>query len=217
MISTVYFAIAAVPVAMYLILIGSLWLRSRPLVTTGWRDMLALGIAASGLVAIGPMELFFPRDAAAFWHGWVWLALFALYMLILMLIILSCRPRFIAYGMNGSEFRATLLEAARRVDPGARWDGEVLNLPGCGIQLAVEPTGTADVYQVASVGSLYNLAAWLTLEREFVKASSTTRRSASRIGVPLILLGFVLLFLAVVPLVIAPADALAQLKEFLNR
>ena len=106
---SVHMAIAVIPIALYFMLVGGLRLRNRPLVTTGWRDTLTLGIAASGLVAIGPMQLFFPTQAAARWHAWVWLALFALYALGLMMLLLSCKPRLVAYGMDEQQFIDTLL------------------------------------------------------------------------------------------------------------
>ena len=95
-----HFAIAAIPVAIYFILVGALRLRRHPLVTTGWRDTLTLGIAASGFVAIGPMQLFFPNQAASRWHAWVWLALFVLYLLGLMMLLLIAKPPLVVYGMD---------------------------------------------------------------------------------------------------------------------
>ncbi len=211
----VHFAIAAIPIAVYFILIGSLRLRTRPLVTSGWRDTLTLGIAASGLIALGPMQLFFPAQAAARWQAWVWLALFVLYALSLMMLLLSCKPRLVAYGMDDSQFADTLLRAAQDVDEQAHWTGDVLTLPNALIQLAVEPSGTARVHQVVLVGMLHNLANWLELERAFVRCGSQTTCPRSSAGWPFTIVGLFLLSWAIIPLISDPNQALAQLREFL--
>ncbi len=214
---SVHFAIAAIPVAVYFILVGGLRLRTRPLVTTGWRDTLTLGIAASGLIAIGPMQLFFPAQAAARWHAWVWLALFVLYALGLLMLLLSCKPRMVAYGMDGEQFVEALLRAARQVDEQAHWQGEVLTLPTAAMQLALEPSGTWRVHQVVHVGFLRNLQDWVQLERAFVIAAKGVSCPRSNAGWPFVLLGLLLLAAAIVPLVNDPNQGLVQLKEFLAR
>lgn len=214
---SVHMAIAVIPIALYFLLVGGLRLRKRPLVTTGWRDMLTLGIAASGLVAIGPMQLFFPTQAAAHWHAWVWLALFALYALGLLMLLLSSKPRLVAYGMDEQQFVDVLLAAAREVDDQAQWNGEVLTLPTAAMQLALEPSGTLRVHQVAHVGLLRNIQDWVKLERALVRAGSQVACPRSQAGWPFVICGLLLLTVAVVPLVNDPQQALVQLREFLMR
>ncbi len=217
MMPSLHAAIALVPIAMYLMMIGFLKLRTRPLMTTGWRDTLAIGIAVSGMMAVGPMELFFPTEAAAVWHHWVWAALAALYLLTLTLILLSCRPRLLAYGLDRQQFQSVLLTAAKTIDPQAFWQEQVLNIPAAGMQLAEEPTGSSSIHQVVSVGSYVNFSGWLDLERAFVQQGANIRCARSYAGVPLILLGAALMILSVAPLVAAPDIAQAQLREFLSR
>ncbi len=213
----VHFAIAAIPVAVYLILIGALRLRTRPLMTTGWRDTLTLGIAASGLIAIGPMQLFFPTQAALHWHGWVWAALFVLYLLGLTMFLLSCKPRLVSYGMDERQFRETLLRAAQPLDPQSHWNGEILSLPSKGIQLAIEPSGATRVHQVVLVGLLHNLQEWIQLERAFVAEGSQISCPRSLAGWPFVIGGALLLAASITPMLSDPAEALAQLREFLSR
>ena len=212
-----HFAVAAIPVAIYLVLIGSLRLRTRPLVTTGWRDALTVGIAASGLVAIGPMQLFFPVTAGQTFRGWVWLALFTLYLLALILVLLSCKPRLIAYGLSEKQFREVLLTAAKEVDDSANWEGEVLSLPQVGIQVASDPTGAHQVEQVVHIGMLHNFQDWVRLERSFASASRKVTCPRVWIGWLFVIVGLGLLAFAVTPLVSNPDSALAHLQDFLNR
>lgn len=212
-----HLAIAIVPVAVYLILIGALRLRKHPLVTTGWRDTLTLGIAASGLVAVGPMQLFFPTNAAAQLQGWVWLALLILYLLVLMMILLSTKPRLIAYGMDTPQFRDTLMRAATDIDPTSHWNSDVLSIPSAGIQLAFEPSGASRVHQVVLVGLLDNLQDWFQLEKAFVQYGRQTSCPRSTAGWPFVIAGSLLLAFAIMPVISDPGEALAQLRDFLNR
>ena len=214
---SVHYAIAAIPVAIYFVLVGGLRLRRRPLVTTGWRDNLTLGMAASGLVAIGPMQLFFPSQAAARWQAWVWLALFGLYALGLMMVLLSSKPRLVAYGMDEQQFTLALAAAAQQLDPHAGWQGEVLNLPGAHMQLAVEPSGSWRVHQVVHVGLLRNVHDWVKLEQALVQAARQMACPRSAAGWPLVVGGIALLVSAIAPLLHDPQQALVQLREFLVR
>ncbi|MEI7903478.1 MAG: hypothetical protein WCK89_24835, partial [bacterium] len=48
------------PVAIYAVLLGAINLLRRPFAVSGTRDAAALGLAVSGLVIVGPIELFLP-------------------------------------------------------------------------------------------------------------------------------------------------------------
>lgn len=213
----IHVAIAIIPVAIYLLLIGALRLRTRPLLTSGWRDTLTLGIAAAGLVAVGPMQLFMPPQAVERWHAWVWLMLLGLYLLTLVMVLLNSKPRLIAYGLTEPQFRSVLLEAAQQVDPTSQWDGEVLNLPNCSMQVAMEGTGSAHVHQVAHVGLLRNVDRWFELERNFVRLGGVVNCPRSLSGIPIVLAGIIFLLAGIIPLVTYPDAALAQLQNFLTR
>lgn len=218
MISPIAFAIAAVPTAMYLIMMGRFRLSRRPLVTTGWRDVAALGIAILGLVVIGPMQLFFPNYAAARFAGWVWGMLLALYLLSLLLVVLSCRPRLIVYGLDEEAFFRALQEAAQRVDEQASWQGQILTLPSIGLQLAAEPTGAYGVQQAVSVAGLVSVTPWLQLERELVQVCrSVPAAHRGWTGLVLILGGVALSAVTVGMITADPASALLELQEFFVR
>jgi hypothetical protein len=213
----IQYAIAIIPVAIYLVLIGVTRLRPKPLVTTGWRDTLTLGIASAGLVAVGPMQLFTPPQALEIWRAWVWIMLVGLYVLGLTLVLLSGKPRLIAYGLDSGQFREILTQAAQRVDSQAQWSANVLSLPLSGIQLAMEATGSPRVHQVSHVGLLHNLEHWMILEREFVRLGGQADCPRSWAGWPLLLLGAVLLLSSIIPLLQHPGEALVQLQHFLER
>ncbi|MFO1066412.1 MAG: hypothetical protein U0892_21345 [Pirellulales bacterium] len=213
-----HFAIAAVPLAMYLLLMGSVHLRAKPLVTTGWRDMAALGIAVLGLVAIGPMQLFFPTYAGARFPGLVWIALIVLYGLCLLLIILNCRPKLIVYGIAESDFYLSTLNAAKRVDPSSHWEGQILNLPGLGMQLVEESTGSRTTFQITGVGGLQSIQTWMAFEQAVVEECRCVSgvRHPGWAGV-LVGGGSVLAVISLAAILVAPELALEDLKEFILR
>ncbi len=213
----VQYAVAIIPVAIYFILIGVLRLRTRPLVTSGWRDTLTLGIASAGLVAVGPMQLFTPPQAAERWHSWVWLALLCLYVLGLTLILLSGKPRLIAYGLDHDQFRDVLFQSAKLVDDQSHWSADVLSMPLSRMQLALEGTGSSRVQQATHVGLLQNLEHWMKLEQEFVHMGGKITCPKSTAGWPLLLVGSGMLLSSIIPLIRDPASALAQLQIFLDR
>lgn len=210
-------AIAAVPLAIYFVLMGSIRLRRRPLVTSGWRDLLTLGIACSGLVAIGPMQLFYPTHAAARWPGWIWLPMFGLYFLTVLIVTMWSRPRLIAYGMSKFQFQEVLLKAAQSVDENAAWNAEVLTLPNSGLQLSAESSLGSYVSSVGVVGTLHNLPDWLKLEREFVRLGQQASCLPSKSGWLMLVTGLALLLLAITPVVNDPALALTELRKLMFR
>lgn len=163
-----HLALAAGPLALYLILIGTIRLRPHPFVTTGAKDNATLAIGLLGLVMIGPMELFFPQQAAVAMGSWVWAVLILFYVLCCALWILTTRRRLIVYGLSESKLREALLQAAQELDIEATWVGDVLQLPKQGINLCLEMSGNRTVGQLAAAGDRQDWNAWFDLERRIV-------------------------------------------------
>jgi hypothetical protein len=158
------FCIAVTPLAVYFLLIGLINLRGKPYLTTGSRDLATLGIAICGWVVIGPMELFFPVQAAIRFGPYIWLILLGFYGLIISLVVLLTRPRIVIYNMMPDELRPVLAETVSQLDKGARWSGESLLLPDLGVHLHLEATNWSRVVQLTSSGKRQNLDGWRKLE-----------------------------------------------------
>ena len=116
------------PLAIYLLLLGLINVSRRPLVVSGTRETLALGLALMGLVTVGPMQLFMPQEAAARFGELVWLLLVAFYGLCLTLVIILSRPRLIVYNISLETLRGILDETTRRLDPDTSWAGPSVNM-----------------------------------------------------------------------------------------
>ena len=156
--------IAMTPVAMYLLLIGWINLTPRPFLTTGMRDLGALSLATVGFVITGPMELFLPETVASIMNGWVWVPMIMLYVLVVLLCLLTMRPRLIVYNIAPHELRSMLQDVVQELDPTANWVGDCVFAPQLGVQMAIESfTGIRNV-TLASVGNEQNIDGWKKIE-----------------------------------------------------
>jgi len=155
--------IALVPLASYGLLIGLLNARRRPTLTTGSADLATLGAAFSGLILVGPIELFRPEAASAEFGSYVWLFLLAFYWLCVWLAVLLAKPRLVVYNISIDQLRPALVETARSIDPQARWAGDSLALPTLGIGLHLESFDLMRNVSLVSSGGSQNLAGWRRL------------------------------------------------------
>ena len=129
---------AAVPLAVYMLIIGALNLRRRPYVQSGFADTILVGLAVSGMALVGPMDLFVP-ETAAYRFGWLLrLLLLALYMLVLLLVALSRRPRMVVYNVRFNDVRTAMAEVVRAFDDSSHWAGRSAYLPTRGLDFFVE-------------------------------------------------------------------------------
>jgi len=159
-----HLCVALGPVAVYLLLIGAVNLLRRPFVVSGTRDAAAMGLAVSGLVIVGPVELFFPIEAAIRFGSLVWLLLVALYGLTLVLVLLTLRPRLVIYNISLHELRPILAELVAGLDADARWAGDGLILPNLGVQLHLESLPALRNVSLVSTGRNQSYQGWWRLE-----------------------------------------------------
>jgi hypothetical protein len=153
------------PVAIYVLLVGLINLGRRPLVVSGTRDAAALGLAVSGLVIAGPVELLLPDSALLRFGSFVWVLLISLYALCLVLVLLLLRPRLVIYNISSDELRPILAELAGKLDPEARWAGESLVLPNLGVQLHVDGFSAMRNVSLVASGAGQSHQGWRQLER----------------------------------------------------
>ena len=209
--------IALSPLAAYVMLLGLINLSSRPLVTSGGRDLAALALGISGLVLVGPMELFFPEVAAERFGGYIWLLLLGMYALVVLLLTLVLRPRLVLYNMTAEQLRPTLANVVPELDPDARWAGECLVCPRLGVQLHIEPFPAMRNVQLVSSGPHQSHAGWRRLELSLVRALKGRSCSPNPYGFSLLFFGLLMVALVTFS-VITNSDAVEQaLTEMLRR
>lgn len=211
------FAIAAAPLAAYLILLGLVNLRRRPLLVTGAGDVATLGAALTGLAFIGPIALFRPEEATVELGDYIWLFLLAFYWLWLTLIVMVCRPRLVIYNLTAEELRPVLSQAARQIDATCRWAGEGLTLPRIGVHVHIDSFSWMRNTSLVASGGQQDLAGWRRLTKAVERAIRRVETPPNRWGPVLLVAGGGLLATAVVRMAADPpavAIALRQLFAF---
>ncbi|QDV69847.1 hypothetical protein Poly24_35650 [Rosistilla carotiformis] len=216
MIDSFSIALALGPLAIYLLVIGYLQSARRPTVTTGAQDTVALAIGASGFVLAGPLVLFFPTMAYGM-LGWiVWLMLAAFFLLTLLLIILTMRPRMVIYGTTASDVREPLLRAARSIDPGARLEGEQIWFPGVAASVRLEVFSPHDTPQVVPQMQTISPVFW----RRFVQASrheiGQVENPARSKGAGMLLVALVILGFVATQIAMQPQEIVSGFREWLR-
>ena len=190
--------LALLPLIGYLLILAVTRIMGRAIVTTGGRDIAALGIAVSGAAAVGPAELFFPNSAATVFGPWVWIALIAFYGLVLSLLALTFPPRLVVYGRTPEELFQPLMNAAKKLDPDAvAMDGLRIHLPGSGYHFRLDGFQNIDHAQVVAFESGVPLRIWNGLLANFraeveKMPKPSPRRGHSMLLVALGLIGILL-------------------------
>ena len=198
MLDLLRFAIAILPLAAYTNVLGLLRLRSKPTVLSGAMDLLLLGLAVIGIVAIGPIELFFPRAAYSLLGAWVWIVLIALYLFILMLLALNTAPKLVVYGLDHETLRVQVCELLDQEQIRSAWLGYLVDLPELGVRACIEPAGRGSVSQIQAAGKQQNLTGWFTLEKLLLEKVAKTRINQRRQAIYWLIVSFVLYSIAAV-------------------
>jgi len=209
-------AIALVPLAAYCVLLGLINARRRPFVTTGGCDLMALGAALSGLVLVGPIELFRPEAASEEFGGFVWLFLLVFYWLCLCLAVLVARPRLVVYNIRGEELRPVVAEVARKLDPQARWAGDSLALPKLGVTLHIECFEIMRHCSLVSSGGKQSIGGWQALSAELRTQLAGLSVSPNPRALGLMLAAIGLLAASITHMLAYPQQVAQAMKEMLS-
>ena len=209
-------ALALGPLAIYLIVIGCLQSARKPIVTTGAQDTAALGIGISGFLMVGPLVLFFPKMAYGMLGGIVWVMLIAFYLLTLLLIILTMRPRMVVYGLDASEIRTPMLRAAQSIDPEARLEGEQIWFPSVGCSIRLDMLTAADVPQIVPQSQQISPVFWRRLLKALrLELSLLENRSRAR-GAGLIFVGMLMIGMIASSIVTEPQEIVSGFRQWLR-
>lgn len=209
-------AIALVPLASYCLLIGLLNARRRPFLTTGGSDLAALGFAFTGLVLVGPVELFRPEAASAEFGSYVWLFLLVFYWLCVWLAVLLAKPRLVVYNISVEELRPVLAEAARAIDPQARWAGDSLSLPTLGVQLHLESFDLMRNVSIVASGSRQNLAGWRQLSAQLYQRLEPLRVAPNPRALGIVLFALLLLLASMAHMLAHPQHVAQAMQEIFS-
>lgn len=210
-------SLAVGPLAVYFLMFGFIHLARRPFLTTGGRDLAALGVAVSGLVIVGPIELFMPRAAAMNFGPLVWVLLIAFYVLCLTLLVLSGRPRLVIYNISFDELRPVLAEIVGSLDSEARWAGNSLSLPRLGVELHVEPFPAMNNISLVAAHDEQNFRGWRRLEQTLGLALARVEVPVNPRGVGLVMVALLMIVGMYFELIAHPAAVAEAVRGFLFR
>ena len=205
--------IAAVPLAAYLLLLGLLNLRRQPLITSGSSDLATLGLALSGVMLVGPLELFRPEAAVVEMGNYVWLLLLSFYWLWVWLFGLLARPRLVIYNISAEELHPVLAEVASELDSNARWAGDSLTIPKLGIQLHLDSFSIMRNVSLASSGSHQSLDGWHCLATLMAKKLSVIRVQSNPRAISFFATAAVLIALSFTQLLSRPMELAEAIRE----
>lgn len=182
------------PLIGYLGVLSLVRLSGSTLVTTGGRDIAALGVAIFGLIAVGPIELFFPRPAATLFGAKVWIALVVFYALCVALIALTSRAKLVIYGRTPNEAFEPLLAACQKIDPSASGDAETLQivLPTARVRVRIAGQKMVDCAEVIAFEPNVTPSFWHRLLSEMRTELSKTKLSRPRYGFTMLMVASVL-------------------------
>ena len=189
------FWIALVPLGVYCCVMGGLQLRHRPLVISAAWDSAFLGLALSGLVAVGPLAAIQPLLGGSPWGEVILLLVYAL---VVAVCILFARPRLLIYNATVEQIRPLVAQNAAAVDPVVRWAGESVALPTLGLQAHVEGNGSLRTVSIVVLQSCETGEAWIDLSRRLRRMCRRLRVQPSPVGMVMLIVGCGLLLTAFV-------------------
>jgi hypothetical protein len=181
------------PAAIYLLLLGMINLSRRPLLLSGGRDAAALALAVTGMLIVGPFELFLPQASVMRYGPYAWVMVLTFYGLSVAMGILMLRPRLVIYNISADKLRPILAEVVASLDSDARWAGDSLVLPNLAVQLSIDNFRTMRNVSLKSVSGNQDLHGWRRLEQGLAGALSQETVSRSPRGLVLIFAGLLIL------------------------
>jgi hypothetical protein len=212
-----HLCIALGPLAVYLLLVGMINLSKRPFLTTGARDVAAIGVAISGFIVAGPMELFLPQAAADRFGPFVWLLLLAFYGLCLTLLVLMLRPRLVIYNANPEQLRSLLSEMVNEMGAEARWAGDSLIVPQLGVQLHLEPFAAMRGVQLVAAGPRQSFTGWRRFELALTKKLKATKAARNPQGYVMVAIAALLIGAITYATMSDPTTVVQGLDDLLRR
>lgn len=179
MLDLIRLSVALLPLAAYFQVLGLIRLRSRPTILNGATDFFLLAMAMMGLIAIGPIELFFPRAAYAILGPWVWGVLIALYFFVIMLIALNSKFKLIVYGLDSEALKKTIQDGLSQGQFEASWGKDIVEIPSLGLRASIEKAGVTKTASLEAIGRSQNPMGWYTMEKliaKNLKPNTTTQK-----------------------------------------
>lgn len=147
---------------LYFVCVGLFHLRRRPVALSGGSDLTLLAAAAAGPMIAGPLDMLQPAGS-----GWPWRLVVPLvsFAFLTAIAMLATRQRLVVYNVSLDRLRPVVAEIAARLDPGARWAGETVALPGRGVQVHLDGRGGMRSMSLVAIGAKTSPEGWAEVTR----------------------------------------------------
>ena len=210
--------IAMVPLAAYLLLLGVINLRGRPVMMNGAYDNLLLGFGLAGFAMVGPIELLMLSESTAFrFGGYAWVMLIILYSLVVMLLVMFGKPRLTVYNVSFEQLRPVLVDVIGRLDDQARWTGETVFLPNRGVHFYVDRHRRLHNVQIIALGSYQNFESWQLLEKELRLALRDSVAASRPMGIAFIFIALAMFAVTLAKFFHESGEIAQSFNEMLRR
>lgn len=210
--------IAMVPLAAYLLLLGLINLRRRPVMMNGACDNLLLGFGLAGFAMVGPIELLLLPESTAFrFGGYAWVMLIILYVLSVLLLVMLGGPRLTVYNVAFEQLHAALADVVSRLDDQARWTGDTVFLPNRGVQFYLDRHPRLHNVQITALGNYQNFESWHLLEKELRVALRDTAKASRSFGIVFMFLALAMFAVALDKVCYDRGEIAQSFNEMLRR
>lgn len=167
---------ALAPLGVYLFFLGIINLSSKTRVLTGRQDFIALSLGISGLIIIGPMQVFLPQAGMIRFGNNVWYPMAILYLFGTTWLLLLNRPRLILYNLGQDKFSALMESVVERKKWSVRWHGNILQINEIEIQFEILPSVSMKNITLRATYSEQSIAGWRIL-REVLRTELQSQHS----------------------------------------
>lgn len=163
MLARVY--VALFPLALYLLVVGVVNSRRRPLLTTGTYDLAALAFGLSGLVLVGPLQWLLKSLKWILFTPGAPILLIGIFVSGAAVLILSQPRRLVIYNLSVESLRETLWEMLKAIDPEAKIAGSRVMLPRLGMEVQIEAFPAFRNVSIIATSELVNEESWKVLRQ----------------------------------------------------
>ena len=132
------------------------------------------------------------------------------------MIALMLRPRLIVYNISLDQLRPILAETVEQIDPGVRWAGDSLTLPGLGVHLYIDNHPAMRNVALVSAGSHQDHAGWRRLDAALASALARVDAARNPRGISLLTTGLFILGVLSVNIVRDPKTIARSLFDLLQ-
>ena len=174
-------------------------------------------LAVSGLVVVGPINLFLPQGAVMRFGPLVWPLIGLFCALCVVLFLLVARPRLVIYNMTLEQLRPVVEQTVRQLDADARFAGDALQLPQLSVQFHLDAASALRNVSLIATGEHQSHSGWKRLEHALTAALDKIEVAPNPRGFTFLAIGLVMIGWPAIQLLQMPHNLVAQrLMEILR-